>query len=158
MPQPRPVSVTVIGRLWMFIGIFYCLGGLSTAFTAFNPAMVELMNEARPGSAGTWRFGTVLLGVSGGFVWYSAAAFLRLRAWALTSIEAITWLALLACIGAAGYLVTLYVRQPEVFFAGWGTPAGPVMSVICATALGVSIAMIRLLRGRAVREALHGDA
>jgi hypothetical protein len=119
--------------------------------------MVELMNEARPGAAGTWRFGTVLLGVSGGFVWYSAAAFLRLRAWALTSIEAITWLALLACIGMGLYLVTVLTRQPEAFFAGWGTPVGPVLSAICGAALVVLIGMIGLLRGRTVREAFHGE-
>jgi hypothetical protein len=141
----------------MFIGIFCCLGGFSTTCTAFNPAMVELMSEARPGAAGAWRFGTVLLGVSGGFVWYSAAAFLGLRAWARTSIEATTWLTLLACIGMGGYLITLLIRQPEVFFAGWGTPVGPVLSAVCGAAVVALLAMIRFLRGRTVREAFLGN-
>ena len=155
MPQRRPVSITIIGWFWKFIGIFYCLGGLTSNWTVLNPAMLELMNETRPGAESSWRIGLVLVSVSGGFVWYSAVDFLKLRAWARTSIEAISWLALVTFIGLGVYLITLLNHQPEVFFAGWGAPIGPVMSAICGTAVVVLIVMIGLLRGTTIREAVR---
>ena len=157
MPQRRPVSVTTIGWFWKFTGILYCLGGLTSTFAVMNPAMLELLDETRPGAASLWRIGLILLSFSGGFVWYSAVGFLKLRAWARTSIEIISWLALATFVGLGVYLITLLNHQPEVFFAGWGAPVGPVMSAICATGVVVLIAMIGLLRGTTIREAVRGS-
>ena len=157
MPQRRPVSVTIIGWFWKFLGIVYCLGGLSSTCVVSNPAMVELMNETRSGVEASWRIGLVLLSLSGGFAWYSAVRFLKLRAWARTSIETISWLALAAFIGAGVYLIWLLIYLPQVFFAGWGAPMGPVASAICGAAIVVLIVMIGFLRGRTIREAVRGS-
>jgi len=155
VPQRRPVSVTIIGLFWKLIGITYFLGGLTSSCVIMNPAMLELMNDARPGAESSWRIGLVLLSVSGGFVWYSADGFLKLRPWARISIEMISWLALATFIGFGVYLITLLKHQPEVFFAGLGAPMGPVMSAICATGVVLLLAMIGLLRGTTIREAVQ---
>jgi hypothetical protein len=155
VPQRIPVSVAIIGWLWKFIGIVYFLGGLSSTCAVSNPAMLELMNATRSGAATSWRIGLVLLSVSGGFVWYSAVGFLKLRAWARTSIETICWLALVAVMGLAGYFINLLFRQPEVFFTGLGAPIGPVVLAICGAAAVVLIVMIGFLRGATIREAVR---
>jgi hypothetical protein len=93
----------------------------------FNPATLELMKDARLGGDSAWRFGLVVLGISGGFVGYSGVSFRKLRAWSRTSLEMVSWLALVACIGIGVYLISLFIGQPEVFFAGCGAPIGPVL-------------------------------
>jgi hypothetical protein len=157
MPQRKPVSVAIIGRFYQFIGICYFLGGLSSTCAVSNPAMVKLMSETQPGLELSWRIGLVLLSVAGGFTWYSAVRFLELRAWARTSIETISWLALATFVGVGVYLSRLLIHQPEVFFAGWGAPMGPVLSAICGAAIVVWIVMICFLRGRTIREAVRGS-
>jgi len=124
---------------------------------AFNPATLELMKDARLGGDSAWRFGLVVLGISGGFVCYSGVNFLRLRAWARTSLETISWLALISCLGLGVYLISVFIGQPEVFFAGWGAPIGPVLLAICGASGVVFIVMIGFLRGRTIREAVGGE-
>ena len=53
------------------------------------------------------------------------------------------------------YVLRLSIRQPEVFFAGWGAPMGPVLLVMCGTAAVVLIVMLGFLRGTTIRKAFH---
>lgn len=131
-----------------------------------NPALVDLMEEARPVAAGpTWRFGLpglVAMGLLGGFVWYSGVSFLRLRAWARISLEAISWLALVAFLGIGVYLIRLFIGLPEIFFFSGldpsaRVPLGPVLLATCGIAVVVLIVMIGFLRGNTIREAVGGS-
>ena len=155
MPQRRPASVTIIGWLFTFFGAIQCIGGLSTACVAANPAFVELMADAQPGAL--WRYYPLVAGVLGGFAWYSGRSFLGLQGWARTSLETISWLGLAGSLAAGVHVVGLYFRQPEVFFAGIGAPIGPALLVVCAMAAVVLSVMIGFLRGATVRAAVRGD-
>jgi uncharacterized membrane-anchored protein len=139
--------------------MFYFFGGVSSAYVmTSNPGLIELM-KVEP----AWRLGVfklVLLGVLGGFVWYSGVNFLRLRAWARTSVETISWLALVIFLGIGVYFITLFIRLPEVFFfSGFPSPSpvplGPVALAICGMAVVVLIVIISFLRGKTIREAVR---
>ena len=116
----------------------------------------RVRERARPGAGPTWRFGLILLGVASGFVWYSGTSLLRLRAWARTSIEVISWLALVAFLCLGAYVMAILNRQPEVFFAGVPVPIGPVLLAVSGASVAVLIVMVRLLRGRTIRDAVRG--
>ena len=160
----RPTSVTVIAWVWICLGILAALGG---AFHLSFPAIAHEM--ASQGAAeGVREFnivwlavplGLIELGVSGlGIV--SGAYFLKLRGWARTCLEVLSWTALIftACFGVGS--VALFLTK--VLGNQHGFHVGTTFAIFwCAFALVFSAAfavpfgvMIKALRGKTVRDAL----
>ena len=161
----RPTTVTVIAWVWIALGI---LAALSGAFHVSFPAIVhEMAAQRAPDNAPEFDIvvwlaiplGLVEFGVSGLAI-VSGAYFLRLRAWARTCLEALSWVALIffACSGVGS--VALFLTK--VLGNQHGFHVGTIFAIFwCAFALVFSAAfavpfgvMIKALRGKTVRDAL----
>jgi len=160
----RPTSVTVIAWVWIALGILAALGG---AFHVSFPAIVhEMAAEEVPDNAP--RFNVVWLAIPLGLVEFgvsglaivSGAYFLRLRAWARTCLEALSWVALIffafSGVGSVAFFLTKVLGNQH------GFPVGTIFAIFwCAFALVFSAAiavpfgvMIKALRGKTIRDAL----
>jgi hypothetical protein len=158
----RPTSVTVIGWVWICLGILAALGG---AFHLSFPAIAHEMAaqgtpDKSPGFNIVWLaipLGLVEFGVSGLAI-VSGAYFLRLRAWARTCLEALSWAALIfnVCLGLGSVVFFLIKVKGNGFYVGttfaifWCAFA-LVFPAAFAVPFGV---MIKALRGKTVRDAL----
>jgi len=158
----RPTSVTVIGWVWICLGILAALGG---AFHLSFPAIAHEMAaqgtpDNSPGFNIVWLaipLGLVEFGVSGLAI-VSGAYFLRLRAWARTCLEALSWAVLIfnVCLGVGSVVFFLIKVKSNGFYVGttfaifWCAFA-LVFPAAFAVPFGV---MIKALRGKTVRDAL----
>lgn len=167
----RPTAITVIG--WLFIGCG-ALAILSGAFAVVISIVAPPPAEPPAKTADAplpfqivgrifdymGLLGAVQIVIAALMIW-SGAAFLRLRAWARTVIEAITWLGLLYTLSFGAmwiYLVSTIWREAEaapdamnVFFPMF---IGMGAAVILSFAIPL-VVILRVVRGRAVREALY---
>jgi hypothetical protein len=171
----RPRSVTVIAWVWIITGVLMVVSSvvLLLAYTMvkkmaagqpFPPAMPAELEALLP------LFGHVGLSISiqlasAVITLVAGIAFLKLRAWARTTIEAICWLSLLYVVGLGIYgtfsLAGLAGNMPRGAlpvsggaFTAVAVVAGIVVTAVFAVPLAV---MIRSLRGREIREAVRKD-
>jgi len=174
----RPRSVTVIAWIWIVLGALTFFPGvlLLAALLVMDVPLVSPPGPALPKSfplaflilhwLGRWTPIVLILWTAGGCVaLVSGIYFLKLRTWARTSLEVLSWLGLLYL----GYL-TLYNLLEWIIVAFPGGPrpmpvvrdmraviggiAGIVIFVVASATL--LILMIKFLRGETIRNALSG--
>ena len=171
----RPTSVSVIAWVYIGFGILGLLGGiLGTAASLLmtstfesaqrpevspdDPILFRLMSSM---FHYFWLFGVLQLIVAVLMIW-SGVAFLRLRAWARTVVETLAWLGLAYNLGF-GFLwcmtlVSMTDQMPEEAGAFAAFPIIMlVMGIVMILAFSVPlVVIIRVVRGRTVREAVAG--
>ena len=167
----RPTSVTVIGWVFIGVGILSTLAGgfglIVSLLVPFRPPATELTVDASP----TFRVMEFVLR------FYSAiavvqlcvavltivagAAFLRLKTWARTALEVLTWLGLMYSVCFGVFWLWSLASMLRTAAPGTGNGLGYVMFGFgLVTIFGFLIPLIiilRTLRGQTVRNAVLGD-
>lgn len=170
-PGKRPSGLTVIAWLWIVSGALMGLGALlgtfaysivldaelDPALTANAPAGLQLASPALGGF-------DLLLGaqvVVAVLSLWAGVALLRLRSWARTAIEALSWLGLLYCVGFGIFWIYLWgsitgQMPPDQMPVDPGTmrTIGAIIGVVLAAVFAIPLyLMIRYLRGPEARAA-----
>lgn len=145
--EKRPTCVTVIGWAWIVIGI---LGSLA-AISAFGGGIADAALEFGYGAivltlAIVQIFVCALGAVSG-------VAFLKLRPWALRSLEGLTWVLLALFAIATAYPIVMTSLAGHVIALGELMIIGVIASVYIAPL----VIMLIYLRGDRVRAAFELD-
>lgn len=171
----RPSSVTIIGWLAIVFGILMIFSGtfglLVFSLTPVRPSDQPVGGVPEPFvlMAKIFDYFGVLAAVQiavATIMIASGAAFLRLRSWARTALEVLSWLALCFLVSFGGWW--LYAAT----FIGSAASELPELPAVVTTAffsvlmaVGIVnfvvfsvpvVVTLRVLRGRAVREAVSG--
>ena len=168
----RPTGVTITAWLWIVMGGLMILSALMGGFAY---TMIGNMGPLPPPSsdmpAGSavmgyfFRyFGVLLLlqGIVALIAIWAGASLLRLKQWARTTIEVLSWIGLLYMVGFGIFWVYTWVAMTSevpphggqvdpVSFQLMGAVMGVVITAVFAVPLGI---MIRYLRGAEVRTAI----
>ena len=172
--KKRPTSITVIA--WIFIAgaiLMILSGGLGFAAFSFMQQVGEEMPpipEEAPFQFGVMKvifqhFGLIAMGqVAVAIVIIIASIqFLRLRRWARTALEVITWLGLVYIVGFGIFWVASWLDMTSSIPMTEGTPGPPPMFDIFGAIMGSVIALvwavplvviIIFLRGKTIKEAV----
>jgi len=155
----RPTSVRVIGWFWIIVGGMICTGGMMgvSELLGIAPGPAQLAEDENqfvkvflPAAA---MLATGLVGI------ISAIYFLRLRYWARTVLEVLTWLGLALFSGFAVLCLAALAGwwdPPEGFGALEGS--FDVMPVVILVAYAIPFAIVLYhLRGDKLKNALRGD-
>ena len=174
MNQPsfvRPAGIAAIAWLWIAGGILLLISGLLTwaVLTLFGsalpaliapggvPAGIELMN-ALLSHVGVLVWGQVAMGA---LSIYAGAQFLKMRAWARTAVEVLTWISLAYVLVNGAYFLYMWesiatdlskqllMDANALRITGYVTVV--TLTVIFAVPLGF---MINYLRAPVVRQAI----
>lgn len=143
-PRGRPTSVTVIGWAAMILSAFTILSGGGALLAA---RFVGADDPGVPAGFAVFSIAAILqigLAILGGVSGY---AFLKLRAWARTILEGMSWLLLL--------LVTAFALLLFVGDFGPGAPETVIIAVINTTMFGLPLCLaLKHLRSDEVRAAV----
>ncbi len=171
--SPRPTSVTVISWVWIVMGILMVLGGLMGFFSfhmmqemsggeafptelppdfppEFKPMMVVFSNFHL--LAGLQVVIAVVAIVSG-------ISFLKLRSWARTVLEGLTWLALLYIVVFGVYWVFMWISitgniPQDQMPPGMGNFKyfGAIMGIVINLMFGAPLVVILVkLKGKTIK-------
>ena len=175
----KPKWLAVIAWTWIITGAYMALSGLmsmaSSSFVSQIPFMFGVPEQAGPGFGLMMNivrhfalFAAVQV-LMGAFVTAAGVAFLKLRPWGRTAVEALSWVSL---VGVAASFVfgifvwsamTRQIPQDEASLSMGNMGQfriaafliGLVVTLACAIPFGV---MIKYLRGEVVRDAVQkGD-
>jgi len=170
--RQRPNSIPVIAWSWIIGGVLMLVLGIITL--AAVPRMSELMSQVGGQRHMSASMG-IRMAVSNYILWltliqsalsvaavFAGIYFLRLRAWARGVLELLSWLTLFSVVAMGFIWFPLWMAASDDLLPRdgsvdlhrvkmIGTAAGGVVMVIAAIPL---MAMIRSLRGKAVREAM----
>ena len=173
LPEPereRPRAVTVIGRVWLVLGVLYLLRSL------LNLISWKLLQMGAPGLlqsiAEDPRYGWLLRplfrhlsawfsaeAIASALAAFSAYELLRLRRWARIAMQGVCWAALTYVALFTGLFAWLWPKAAALKAAADPTFSehsyGRILIAVSAAslALGAGLAvMIALLRGSKVRE------
>jgi hypothetical protein len=168
----RPKSVTIIAWVWIITGVLMAMSGVM-ALLAYSmlkkmgggqPLPLEMPTGVESMMFLLKHLGLlVFLQLAVSFITLVAGiAFLRLRAWARTAIEAITWLSLVYVVGFGFYSVYSWTRISGNIHMGAApvdtgafTIVGLLIAVLLIAVFAVPlIMMIRSLRGQEIRGAV----
>jgi len=171
----RPTSVTVIGWIWLVMGVLMLLSSMMALFmflAVLRPHLQEMPLPAEEGGL-PWaadlflRNAGILFGLQATLAVYvviAARCFLRLRSWARTSLEVISWFGLAWIVGFSIFFCVTFIGTfasgevqgaPPFVFIAIGVP---VMVLVIAAMQGVPLAVIiRFLRGETIRRAVRGE-
>ncbi len=170
----RPRGVRLIAWAWILTG---AVNGVSALVALFTAGLFQGLSAQVPPASRT--AATLPLFLVHHAAWFAALQialavlavlagidFLRLRAWARSVLETLSWLSLVYLVSGAVY----WWRFWDAFtasdsFAGMAVDLAPyrtpglILVVVLVVALAVPVGlMIRTLRARAVREAVAGAA
>lgn len=171
LTNKRPPLVTVIGWIFIIFSILMILGGVM-GLTVYSfmlkagggnippvsedmPALFKVISIVFQ-NFGLLVFLQIIFAV---FMLIAGIQFLRLQAWAKTALEAISWLGLAFTIGFGILWVdmvsSLPVKEgttvPRDMIDVFGAAAGITIMIVWAVPI---IVIIRLLRGKTVKEAI----
>ena len=156
--EKRPTCVTVIGWVWIILGGLTCLFATMALFMSIMMGGVGQDDPDKPFIFDIFPYlsvvqiGVAVLGLISGI------HFLRLRSWARSVLECLTWLGLVFTVG---FMV--------VWLFGWGSMAfrhgppgfaimGVVMAIFITAMYAVPLGiMLKYLRGPKVRAAMNGS-
>ena len=173
---PRPTGITVTAWLWIAAGLLMLFSGAMGAIVYSTMGQTERPVVLNPDLAPEFAFMNFVFQYFGYLLALQAAAaviaiwagigLLRLKSWARTVIEALSWLALAYIVGFGGYWLYLWngtgIHVPSGTAptgAGLFDAMGTVMSVIVTAIFAVPLLiMIGYLRGREVRESISRAA
>ena len=181
MEAKRPAAVTALGWIFIAVGALMVLSATFGLFTSAIMMRAVPQGEIPPfpkeaGWAGVvftlvFRYFGVLAAAqiaAGVFTIVTAASFLKLKAWARTTLELLNWMELAYLIGFAILWVTVWISMsaeiphetaqgalfPSGLFGAFGA-FGAVMGVVGILVYAVPTGIvIWLLRGRTVRGAM----
>lgn len=163
----RPRIVTVVGRTWLILGIFYFAVAIVDliAWVALGPAMPTILSYAQEKEPALRflrpyfeHYGAIksIEAIFAAAVTFSAYKFLKLRAWARGALEAASWIYLVYVLAFIYVSYTFRLHGP-VTRAGASNPytmgrmvGGFGLGILL---IGALIWMIVLLRGRKIRAA-----
>jgi len=168
-----PKTIPVIAWTWIIGGALMLVLGIITL--AGVPRMSELMSQAGRQHHMTAALG-MRMAVSNYILWltlfqsalsiaaiFAGVYFLKLRAWARGVLELLTWFTLISLIAMGFIWFPLWMAASDDLLPKDGTvdihrvkmigaAAGGIVMIIAAIPL---VAMIRSLRGKAVRQAMQ---
>jgi len=174
-PRDRPLAVTIIGWIFLVIatllivlGVFVLLSYHVFFSSKFNQALPLAEDAPRWAKLGvvylryslvSWHAAT-LLSV---FVLVAAVQFLKLRAWARTALEVVSWLCIAGTLGSWIFLLPVWARiaSEPAGAPAKGAPAFPAFNILgVATSMAYMLlslvpaaVMIYFLRSKTVRGA-----
>lgn len=171
-PGKRPTGVTVTAWLWIVSGALMAVSGLMGAFAYSALQRVETYPGFPANASSGLGVATTMLEyfdlllvaqtMVAILALWAGIALLQLKAWARTTIEALSWLGLLYCLGFGVAWIYLWVSMTSRMPRGQipvdpatlemiGAVAGVVITALFAIPLYL---MIRYLRGTEVRAAV----
>lgn len=169
----RPTGITITAWLWIVMGILMVPTGLMGGFAYSTMQHMgpppTVPPDMPPGFAlmtGMFRyFGFLLIAqtVVAILAIWGGIALLKLKAWARTTIEVLSWLTLLYCLGFGIFWIYLWISMTGQMPKG-GAPVDTNMFQIMGAVMGLVITavfavplwiMIRYLRGAEVRTAIQ---
>jgi hypothetical protein len=173
--KKRPTSVTVIA--WIFIAgaiLMILSGGMGFAAFSFmkqTTGGVPPVPEDIPGQLRVMQFAfqhfeliAMVQCALAIFILIASIQFLRLRRWARTALEVITWLGLVYVVGFGIFWVVSWIGITSNIPITEGTPGpsslfnivGAVMGSVVALFWAVPLVVIIIfIRGKTIREALQ---
>lgn len=157
--EKRPTSVTVIGWAWIIIGGLMCL---SAAMALFGSVMMGQMPQHDIKDPLFFRMIPFLAIVQVGLAalgLVSGINFLKLKAWARSALEALTWLLLLCILGFMVFWIINWVSMTSGHGPRGFDVMGVVMGIVITAIYGVPLGiMVKYLRGARVKDAINGTA
>lgn len=163
----RPTSITVIAWIWIALGVLMFLGGV---FHVLMLGVIQASDSLESASAGDaqfllWLFVplSVLEFVVCAVAIISGAYLMRLRRWARTCLEIMSWIACFFFAGSGAVSAVLWVlrsgtmkEEAAIFPSTLFTILGAAFSVVFGVAMAVPFAVIiKFLRGRTIGDALR---
>lgn len=142
--EPRPTAVSVVGWVWLILGVMLALGGMAAT------AMFVGVPEARS-ARGILTIGPAVVEMPMGVLGFIAArAYLRLIPWSRVALEVLSWLLLGVMLASA---VGMFLRAwPAGQFGSWMmVGVGLLSALMYGAPIGL---MIRSLRSQKVRSAM----
>lgn len=157
--EKRPTCVSVIGWVWIILGVLMCF---SAAMAILSSIVIGDMAHNDPDTPFIFKIFPlvavvqIIVAVIG---LVSGINFLKLKAWARSILEILTWAMILFVIGFSGfaffYIYSTSSLQPSF---GFGILELIFMIVIIGT-YGVPLGiMLKYLKGEKVRSAMIGSA
>lgn len=167
-PSARPTGITITGWLWVVIGAFMLfsalMGGLGYSMMR-QPGIhgADLPREFALMDFVFQNFGVLVAvqSVIAVIALWAGIDLLRLKAWARSAVEVLSWLGLVWTVGFGIYWVYMWVSMTGQASAGpdasqWmGAAMGAVVTLVFAIPL---VIMIRYLRGNEARQAMSRPA
>jgi hypothetical protein len=157
--EKRPTCVTVIGWAWIIIGGLMCL---SATMALFSSVMIGEMAKDEPDMPFIFKIfpllaivqiGAAVLGLVSGI------NFLKLKAWARSVLEGLTWLLLVFILGFMVFWVFNWISTTSSHGPSGFGMMGAVMGVVITGIYGVPLGiMLKYLRGPKVKNAINGTA
>lgn len=154
--EQRPTCVTVIGWAWIVIGILMCISAVMAVL--ISSMMMDVLRD-QPDVPFIIELFPLLFAVQlvvGVLGIFAGVHFLRLRTWARTTLEVLSWSLLVLLVG---FLVlwminwlSMAARHGGDGFALMGAVVGLLSTALYVVPLGI---MLRYLRGPKVREAMQ---
>ncbi len=161
--EKRPTCITVIGWVWIILG---GLMFLSAIMGLFSSIMISQMSQSDPEAFKQTPlffkfFPLIAIGQMGvaflGFV--SGINFLRLKIWARTVLEVLTWILTLFIFGFMIFWIFNWISMSPGGAPKGFSIMGAVMGVVFTGVYGVPLLiMLKYLRGTKVKKALFGSA
>ncbi len=155
--EKRPTCVTVIGWAWIIIGGLMCL---SAGMALFSTIMITTMMQEEQDAPLIFYIFPLLAIVQIGIGSLGVVAgiqFLKLKAWARSALEVLTWLFLLFVLGFMVFWLIIWVSITSAHGADSLGIMGAVMGVVMTGIYGIPLGiMLKYLRGSKVRNAVNG--
>ncbi len=156
--EKRPTAVSVIGWFWIIVGFFTALASVASLLQdPPSESLIQEMAKDSPVMARALRHyfvGALLQFVVGQVFIFSGIGFLRLRAWARTALEVVSWLVV---VFFAAIMVDVLVMM-HTYLKDGALPCGVIGCVLgSAFYFGPVGLMLYFLRSRKVREAVGGN-
>jgi hypothetical protein len=163
----RPTSITVIAWIWIALGVLMFFGGV---FHVVMLGVIQASDSLESANAGDaqfllWLFVplSVLEFVGSVVAIISGAYLMRLRRWARTCLEIMSWIACFFFAGGGAVSAVLWVlgsgamrEEAAIVPSTLFTVLGAAFSVVFGAAMAVPFAVIiKFLRGRTIGDALR---
>lgn len=157
--EKRPTCITVIGWAWIVIGGLMCL---SATMALFSSVMIGEIAQNEPDMPFIFKIFPLLAIVQIGVAVLGLASginFLKLKAWARSVLEGLTWLLLIFIVGFMVFWVFSWVSMTSDHGPSSFSIMGAVMGVLIMGIYGVPLGiMLKYLRGHKVRNAINGTS
>ncbi len=158
----RPTGITITAWLWIVMGGFAYM--MISKAGPLPPASGDMPADFKTISYLFQYFGVFILlqGVFALIAIWAGVSLLRLKRWARTTIEVLSWIALLYTVGFGIFWVYMWISMTNTMpqhggpidsgpFQWLGAAMGTIITAIFAVPLWI---MIRYLRGAEVRTAI----
>ena len=159
----KPVSVTIIAWIWIVVAIKMLLSAIRILKKGYPEPLENVSNPFKIMDVFLRHFETVgiISIIISIFIIIIAFYFLKLRAWAKTAIETISWLGLIyfTCLGIYGLFIwkeiVSFVKETNTQMGSFIFISHVATSVFVVLIIIALIVMIIFLRGKTIRDAVN---